>query len=84
MATSKQPDDVLIVRRSDQEEGNGTDAYEVVAAQISDQSTYGRYAEARDVAERLARNAGVDVWYQPDQGRDELLLVAEFRGPEKA
>jgi hypothetical protein len=84
MGTSKQPDDVLVVKRGDQEEGAETDAYGVVAAHISDESTYGSYAEAKDVAERLARNAGVDVWYQPDQRRDELLLVAEFRELEKA
>jgi hypothetical protein len=81
-ATSKQPDDVLIVKRSDQQEGAGSDAYDVVAAHISDGSTYGSYAEAKDVAERWAGNAGVDVWYQPDQKRDELLLVAEFREPK--
>jgi hypothetical protein len=82
MATSKQPDDVLIVKRGDQEEGAGTDAYEVVAAHSSDESMYGSYADARDAAERLAETARADLWYQPDQKRDELLFVAEFRQPK--
>jgi hypothetical protein len=86
-SSSRQSDDLLILNRTHDREESGTsaEAFEVSGGNIPDRERSHRtYAEAKEVAERYAHHARVDVWYEPSPDRDEMLLVASFRDADDA